>query len=109
MQRYWLLQERIVTSQELKRAGVSPLRAVDLGRCATVEVACDKAARRVIRSAALVIAHNVRLVGDSGHGARFGVSAEQIEALRRGEHLTVTDSAGTFHIGYDLLEDSDEN
>lgn len=105
MQRFWLIQERLATSLELKQAGLSPLRAVDLGRCETISVARAKARKRVGKHEAIVIAHNVRLACDSGRGARWGLNAEQIDRLRQGEKITLEDAAGRFTIGYSRIEE----
>lgn len=103
MQRYWLIGERVATSQELKQAGLSPLRAVDLGRCDSVEVARAKGRSRFGKEEAVVIAHNVRIACDQKRGARWGLTAEQIARLSDGEKITLEDAAGRFTIGYSRI------
>lgn len=105
MNRYWLIQGRLLTSQELKQAGASPLRAVSLGRCFSVEEAMEKARRKKAKSEAVAIAHNVRLACDSGRGAKWGLTKEQIDRLRAGEILALEDALGGFRIGYSKLKD----
>lgn len=106
--RHWLLLQdspRVLTSQELRRAGVSRLRCVHLGKC-TPEVAILKAGKVLAGKPdrATVMAHNVRLACDSGRGARWGLTQDQIARLRNGEQVTMEDSIGRFGIGYTRIE-----
>lgn len=105
MNRFWLIEDRIASSLELKQAGLSPLRAVDLGRCDSIDEARAKGKKKLGREMAIVIAHNVRIACDFGHGARWGLSGEQIDRLRQGEKITLEDSAGRFTIGCSRIED----
>lgn len=104
MQRYWLLGGGLVTSAELKARKISPLRTYPLGKFATVEAAAAKAREQFTAApdVAWVIAHNVRIACDSGLGARYGLTAEQIERLRAGESITMHDSLGDFGFAYTM-------
>ena len=99
MRRYWQIEDRLITSLQFKEAGVSPLRGVDLGRCRSLAEARARIPDREY-VAATVIAHNVRIVCDSGRGARVGLSRAQIELLRAGQPLTVQDELGEFVCRY---------
>lgn len=107
MTRFWLFREKILTGLQLKEAGLSRLRAADLGRCETVGEAQARARSwldaRDWREA-WVIAHNVRRACDSGRGARWGLSDDQIRRLRAGQTLRFADSLGEFSMGYSLAE-----
>lgn len=105
--RHWLLPQqtpRVLTSQKLKHAGVSPLRCVDLGKLSQDQAVSKAATLARDLQPAAIVAHNVRLACDSGKGARWGLTQEQIERLRTGETLTLEDSLGRFSIGYTRLD-----
>ena len=93
------------TSQQLKQAGLSPLRAVDLGRCNSLAKARSKAKDKLGKEAVLVLAANVRAACDSGRGALWGLNADEIARLQSGDKLTLEDSAGRFTIGYSRFEE----
>jgi len=101
--RYWLFRDQLLTGLQLKEAGLSRLRAADLGRCETVEEAQARARNWLAArdwQEAWVVAHNVRLACDSGRGARWGLSDDQLRRLRAGETLRFADSLGEFSMGY---------
>ena len=98
--RYWLIDDRLCTSQELRTAGISRLRCIDLGRWPSAEQAAADARAEIGKSPEIVMAHNVRIACDSGRGARWGLNADQIARLRAGEILRMEDSLGAFQIGY---------
>lgn len=100
MQRFWLLFGRLLTSADLRQIGASRLRAVDLGRCETLAEARARAAKHITRDPAAIIAHNVRRACDTGSGARWGLSQDQIARLRAGENIDMADNLGRFVIGY---------
>ena len=102
--RYWLLQARLLTSQEMKQAKINPLRAVDLGRCGSLDQARKKAKPHLGQEPSLAMARNVRLACDSGQGAKWGLTANQIARLRLGEIIQMEDTLGRFKIGYAKLE-----
>lgn len=104
MNRFWLIADRIATSTELTAAGISRLRAVDLGRCEDLAQARERAVGRFGKNEAVIIAHNVRLACDSGRGACWGLTAKQISRLRDGRKITLEDALGGFSFAYSRFD-----
>lgn len=111
--RYWLIpqgrESRVATSQELRVAGVSRLRCVDLGQCGRgAALVRAKEWLREPMEPASVIARNVRLCMESGNIGRWGVTREQANQLRAGMIVTVADSAGEFNCIWTPIESPHE-
>jgi hypothetical protein len=105
MTRFWLLPQGvqgrdsvILTGDEMQREGVHPLRCVYLGRFDDVRRAKAKAIelRAFDEPPELVIASNIRIACDRRQTTRWRLSEQEIDLLRRGEHLTVRDKLGRF-------------
>lgn len=99
MQRFWRYATQLCTSEDLKLAGVSRLRCIDLGRCET-RAEAEARGQKTKYDQPLVIARNVRIACDSGNGAKWGLTADQITRLRAGESISLHDAAGDIVIGY---------
>lgn len=84
------------------------MRCVDLGRCAAVLSARKRAVQRPQYQLVHVIARNARWIGDTGCGARFGLSSRQVDRLRAGESLSFEDSLGRITFGCSKIEDERE-
>jgi hypothetical protein len=84
----------------MRLAGVSRLRAVDLGKHDDISGALARAQRQPAKDPSAVMAHNVRVACDSWRGARWGLSHDQIARLRAGETIMMEDRIGRFAIRY---------
>lgn len=100
MKRYWRYETQLLTSEDLRRSGIHPLRCINLGRCETVAEAEARGRRAGWPGQAVVIPHNVRIAVDSQRGAIWRLAFKEIIALRGGHPIVIKDSIGTFTVGY---------